>query len=187
MRHRSRLIAPVLGVALILGACGGDDVSDDTDDTADTATTDGAGETYEVTAVDYAFEGLPATMPAGSTLTLTNASDVEAHELVAIRIPDIEVRSVEDLIQLPDEELSTIFPEDAPPAVVLIAGPGEEGIAVVGDGTISEPGRYAIVCFFPTGGDPEEILDPDATGPPDVENLGPPHAFNGMYAELTVE
>ena len=30
------------------------------------------------------------------------------------------------------------------------------GEAVVGDGTISEPGRYAILCFIPVGADPAE-------------------------------
>ncbi len=32
--------------------------------------------------------------------------------------------------------------------------PGEEGMPVVGDGTVTEPGRYAVVCFIPVGADP---------------------------------
>ena len=201
MKKTRNLLVPLLGVALLMTACGGDDdATHTTDDTGTTVTTTDtgasttgpsttgapAGETFEVTGVDYAFEGVPETMPAGSELTFTNASSVEAHELVAIRIPDEETRPVSELIELPDEELATIFPPDAPPAMVLIAGPNSDGMAVVGDGTIGEPGRYAVVCFIPVGADPEAVMNPDSTTPPDVEP-GPPHAFSGMYAELIVE
>jgi hypothetical protein len=200
MKKTRNLVVPLLGVALLMSACGGDD-DDATDTTAVTETTGvtettadpgssttaaPAGETFEVTGVDYAFEGLPETMPAGGMLTFTNASAVEAHELVVVRIPDEETRPVSELIELPNEELATVFPQDAPPALVSIAGPNAEGMAVVGDGTISEPGRYAVVCFIPVGADPETIMSPDVTTPPG-EQPGPPHALSGMYAELIVE
>ena len=80
--------------------------------------------------------------------------------------------------------------------MVLIAGPGEEGMAVVGDGTLTEPGRYIIACAIPIGADPAEIMappssDPAATegsapsGPPEAEG-GPPHFTAGMYGEVLV-
>jgi plastocyanin len=192
--------------ALLLAACSDDD--DPTEDvasatatqsataastatTAASATTTGtaaAGQTVEVTAVDYKFEGLPATVKAGTKLTMTNGSTDEAHELVAIRLPDDEKRPVSELITLPDEELGEIVSTE--PAAVLIAGPGDDAMAVVGDGTLEEAGRYAIVCFIPVGADPAEILAPpsdDATPPAEEEPSGPPHASQGMYAELTVE
>lgn len=65
------LAAPsiVLVGALTLAACGDDD-----DDNATGG--DAAGqETFEITGVDYLFEEVPASMPAGSKLTFTNASD----------------------------------------------------------------------------------------------------------------
>lgn len=200
----------VTAFALLFAACGdeadsvGDAVNDTIDEVQDaipttsptiaptgTATsTAAAGETVEVTAVDYAFEGLPDTIEAGTKLTLVNDSDEEAHELVAIRLPDDETRPVSELITLPDEELGEIV--NTEPATVLIAAPGEEGMAVVGDGAIEEPGRYAIVCFIPVGADPAEVLaepgpDDDGTPPAEAEPTGPPHASEGMYAELTVE
>ena len=152
------------------------------------ATGEASGEIVEVTAVDYAFEGLPETIEAGTTLAMTNESEEEFHELVAIQIPDDETRSVEELIQLPQEEIDAIFGE-APPATVLVAMPGEEAMPVLGDGTITETGRYAIVCFIPVGADPEAVATAmQATGDeaPDL-GAGPPHAAEGMYAELTVE
>ena len=62
-------------------------------------------DTYAVTAVDYGFEGLPDKAAVGSTLTMTNASSMEVHELVAIRLPDDETRSGSELMALPMNEL----------------------------------------------------------------------------------
>ncbi|MGI9665717.1 MAG: hypothetical protein ACR2N2_01270 [Acidimicrobiia bacterium] len=140
----------------------------------------------EVTSVDFAYEGLPATVAAGTQITMTNASATEVHEFVAIRLADDETRSVEELVALPPEEMAALFPNVA---TVLVAAPGEEAVAVEGDGTLTEPGRYAIICVIPTGADPQEYFEAAAAsegGPPDVEG-GPPHIVHGMYAELIVE
>jgi hypothetical protein len=171
----------VLG-ALILAACRDDDGNADDGNAT-------AQETFAITGVDFAFEGVPASMPAGSKLTLTNASDVEVHQLVALRIPEDEQRTVDELVALPEDELFAVFAEEQPPATVLFARPGQDGVAAVGDGTIDEPGRYALLCFVPVGADPDEYLAAaeQAQGPtPDVAG-GPPHAAEGMFAELTVE
>lgn len=165
-RAASLLLAALMGVAL--ASCG-------------------LGEpgTVEVRLVDFGFEGLPDEVPAGTQLTIVNEADEELHELVAFRLPDDEARSVHDLAQLPPEELGAIIGE---PAAVLLAEPGGETIAAVGDGTLSEPGRYAIMCFIPTGADPSEYLAAAAEsegGPPDVAG-GPPHFVHGMLAELAV-
>jgi len=75
---------------------------------------------------------------------------------------------------------------------VSIAFPGEEGMAVVGSPTLTEPGRYALICAIPTGADPQAYRDlfaappSDNEGPPDIPG-GPPHFTQGMFAELTVE
>ena len=76
----------------------------------------------------------------------------------------------------------------AEPATVLLAEPGGEQIPAVGDGTLTEPGRYLILCAIPTGVDPAVYLKAaaeSAGGPPQVEG-GPPHVVNGMFAEVTV-
>jgi hypothetical protein len=138
-----------------------------------------------VTAVDYGFEGLPEKVKAGTTLALQNESMVEVHELVAIRLPDDETRPVDELVQLPPDELASFFPGVA---TVVIAPPGESGFAVEGTGVLSEPGRYAVICAIPTGADPAGYLEAAAEaegGPPEVAG-GPPHLAMGMYGEVTV-
>jgi hypothetical protein len=185
-RHRrwgGALATPsiVLVGALSLVACGGDD---------NAAEGDAAGEeTFAITGVDFAFEGVPVSMPAGSKLTFTNASDAEAHQLVVLRIPEDEPRSVDALVALPQDELFAVFAEEQPPAAVLFAKPGEDGFAAFGDGTIDEPGRYALLCFVPVGADPDEYLAAaqESQEPvPDVAG-GPPHAAEGMFAEISVQ
>ena len=93
------------------------------------------------------------------------------------------------LVELPDEELGAIFGE-GPPDTVLLAAPGGEQVDAVGDGTLTEPGRYVLACFIPTGVDPDAYLNAPASeeGPPQVPGAdGPPHITHGMWAELVVE
>lgn len=162
--------------ALLAAACGDDDDSSSADD-------DGS---VEVVAVDYRFEDLPGSVPQGTRLTLRNESTIELHELVVLRLPDGEERSVDQLLALPEEELE--FLADSEPTMVLIAPPGGPGQAVVGDGSVLEPGRYAVICAIPLGADPAAYIEAAQTsdGPPDVAG-GPPHFAEGMYAELVVE
>lgn len=157
---------------LALVACG-DDASN-TDEPA----------TYVVDAVDFAFEDLPDTIVAGSRIELTNSAPSEMHELVALRLPDDETRSIDEIMA---GDPSTAF--TTPPALVILTPPGGEQINAVGDGTLTEPGRYAIICMIPTGVDPEVFLDAAANagdGPPVIPDAGPPHAAHGMFAEVTV-
>jgi hypothetical protein len=186
MNHPSRsrrLIAAAAALALtvVLVACGDDDGG------ADAAPAEPT--TIEVRAVDFAFEGLPDRVPAGTRLTLVNDAPTELHELVAVRLADDEERSADELMALPPEEMGpTLFASD--PAAVLLTPPGGEQIAAVGDGTLAEPGRYLILCVIPTGVEPDVYLAAAAEaegGPPQIEGAGPPHIAHGMYTELIVE
>lgn len=200
--HRARRLlagAAIAGSLLVAASCGDDDddasdvssevssaVSDAVDDT------DGgeaSGETVEITAIDYRFEDVPESIEAGSTLALHNDSDGEVHEIVAFRIPDTETRSVDDLMKLSEAEQEAIFGA-VPPSTVIVALPGEDGEAVEGfEATLTEPGRYAIICTIPLGADPDvvaEAMESGAEEQPDLGN-GAPHFTQGMYAELVVE
>lgn len=187
MRPSTRRLSAIALAALTvlaLGACGDD--ADTGDDGTDTTEAGGSG-SVEVTLVDYAFEGLPETVEAGTTFTVTNSSTAELHELVAFRIPDDETRSVDELLALPQEEGEAAL--GGPPSAVLLGPPGGgEQITAVGDGTLTEAGRYLVACFIPTGADPQAYLEAAQASegePPQVEG-GPPHFTQGMHAELTV-
>lgn len=181
-----------LVVSLGLVSCGGDDdTASASDDNASATAADDASVSddapiLEILAVDYAFEGLPDSVEAGTRLRLTNDAPGELHELVAFRLDDDEERSVEEIVNLPPEEMEAAL---GAPTTVILAPPSSEQVAVpIGDGTLEEPGRYALVCLIPTGADPDEYMAAaaDSDGPPDVAG-GAPHIAHGMYGELVVE
>lgn len=167
-------------LALVVGALSPLALSGCGDDRADARP-----RTYVVDGVDFAFEGLPDTIAAGSRLELTNQSPTELHELVAFRLLDDESRSIDDLVHHDPEALFAA----GPPALVVLTPPDGEPFVAVGDGTLTEPGRYAIVCMIPTGVDPAEYLEALATsgdGPPKIPGADAPHLAHGMYTEVTV-
>ena len=140
--------------------------------------------TISISMRDFGYENLPETVPAGTQITVTNASDTELHEFVVFRLADDDQREAAEIIETDVEAVLT----GGPPTAVLLAPPGsDEQIPVVGDGTLTEPGRYLVLCAIPTGADPDEYLAAAATsdGPPQVDG-GAPHFAHGMFAELTV-
>ena len=151
----------------------------------------GSDGTKTVTAADYSFQKLPKEVDAGTELKLTNASTKEVHEMVVFRIPDGERRSVQELVNLPESQQEAIF-GSGQPAMVLVAPPkgGGDMIKAVGDGKLTEAGRYAVVCFIPVGADPQAYLaaaqGPPSDGPPPGGG-GPPHVAQGMYGQITVK
>lgn len=164
-------------IAITLAACADDD---------DSGAAAAAPQVIEVTAIDFEFDGLPDSVPAGARLTLANDAPAELHEIVAFRLPDDEERSGDDLMALPPEELAAVFAGE--PSTVILTPPGGEQVDAVGDGTLTDAGRYLLVCSIPTGVSPDAYLEAAAEsqgGPPDAAG-GPPHFVHGMWAELTV-
>ena len=183
-RPLRRLAVSTLSVVVMLAACGDDD-NDTSAGVAPASSPHTGHPTITIALRDYAFDDVPATITAGTTIGVTNTSTKEIHELIAIRLRDDEQRTLDELAALTPPQLQQQL--DAEPAAVLVAPPGQPGIAVVGDGTLDEPGRYLLVCMIPTGADPQEYLEAasTATGPPQVDG-GPPHVTSGMIAELRV-
>jgi hypothetical protein len=194
-RHALPLIVPLVAL-LVAAGCGDDDeatvaeISTESEaapdaeaESEDEVVADGE---IEVVAVDYAFQELPERVAAGTRLTLRNDADAELHEIVAFGLPEDEIRTADEIAALPEAELASLF--QGPPAFVLLAPPGEESFAAVGDGTLEDPGRYLVFCAIPTGADPREYLRlaEESPGPPDVPG-GPPHFTQGMYGEVVAE
>ncbi len=117
-----------------------------------------------VTAVDYAFEDVPATIPAGTVaFELTNASEAEEHEMIVMRKADGVTQSWTELLALEEEESEGL----AEFTTAGFAPPGGTGATMAE----LEPGSYVMVCFIPVGGAED----------------GPPHFSQGMVQEFTVQ
>ena len=120
-------------------------------------------EQVDVTLVDYAFEGVPEELPAGpTTFSVTNASDAEMHEMVVFRVADGVTLSIEEVLELPEEESESMVVFGG----AAFAPPGETGATLVD----LAPGEYAMACFIPVGSGEE----------------GAPHFTQGMVQEFTV-
>lgn len=123
-----------------------------------------------VTAVDFAFEADLEGLEAGQVAFDFKNDGTEFHEMALIRINDDTTETVEELLALPEEEAmaKTSF------VGVSFAAPGESSTMYAD----LEPGRYAVICFIPTG----------STSPEEAETAdGPPHFTHGMVAEFTVD
>lgn len=161
--------------------------------------------TEEFVAVNYAYQGLPATLSPGRTAFRLDNQGSEVHEAVIFRINDDVDTPLRELLDLPDEEVEEMIQFRG----VTFAGPGDAGYGVVE----LDPGRYGFICFIPVGttsmealfeGDEGEGASPTPTGSPTAspsptgspaegdedeneDGEGPaPHFTEGMFAEVTV-
>ncbi len=126
-------------------------------------------ETIQVSAVEYAFEGVPATIPAGKTTFVFNNDGEEIHEMIMVRYKD-ESLTVDDLIELSDKQARKKIE-------FLGAAFGPPGTVDAGTRDFA-PGKYALLCFVPVGATSEKAAE---------KAEGPPHVARGMSAEFTVE
>jgi hypothetical protein len=120
-------------------------------------------ETVDVTGVDYAFEGVPESMEAGTVaFAFTNAGE-EEHEMLIFKKADGVTESFDEIFSGPEEDAEAKIEFSG----VTFAPPGGEA------STLAElsAGDYAMVCFIPVGGGED----------------GPPHFAEGMIQEFTVE
>ena len=128
---------------------------------------DNCGAQVSVTASDYTFTGIPATLPAGvTTFKMTNAAAQEDHMMVMFKMkPAAQGQDLTKLLSLPEKQQGKYFEETG--ATFTQASPGEIGYAPI-DLT---PGTYAYACFFPMGG----------------KKNGTPHFMLGMEGTVVVQ
>lgn len=111
---------------------------------------------------EFAFQFNADDIPADGNFAFhaTNTG-AQAHEVVVVNLPlDANL----------EETIERIETEEEPPvAFKVYIQPGQE-VDMAFEAPL-EPGRYALVCFFPDTADPEMT----------------PHYLKGMVAELTVE
>ena len=124
-------------------------------------------EQVEATGVDYEYEGLPDTVPAGVVaVTFTNQGE-ELHEIGVARVNDDVTMPIEQVLAQPVEQVFSMVTLTG----VTFAAPGESETTFLR----MEPGRYGAACFVPQG------------TTHDTQGGGPPHFSLGMFAEFTAE
>jgi plastocyanin len=190
---RSPKLAALLASAALALAAAPAFAQDESPSASDMA--DMTGPTIEVTGVDYAYVGLPTTVPAGTTLTFKD-DGTEVHEMIVFHILD-ETTPLEELMAMPEEDTASLS-EDAG---FLFALPGQSADGSI---TLETPGRYVALCFVPQGMSVDAFesvgidvtqLDPETDPselPPEAQELfaslesNPPHMALGMIQEFKV-
>ena len=186
-----RTIALLSSIAALLALTSSSVVAQDESAPPDAA----RGPVIDVTAQDYHFEGLPTSVPAGTSVTLTNAG-TELHEIIIVRKNDGVTESFDELIALPEEESL----QKVTTTGVLFAAPGEPasmGMDAAGAPApmdsiaLVDEGEYLAICFIPQG--TTEMPDFSGQAPPSSDAAaasaappGPPHFLLGMKQEFTV-
>ena len=131
-----------------------------------------ADDSISVTAVEYAFEGIPSGVSAGVIAAEFANEGNEMHEIVVLRKKEGVEDSFDDILAKGEEEAQKLVDI----AFGAFGAPGSTSTAVF---DMREPGEYAAVCFIPVG----STLDKEET----EEVNGPPHFTQGMKTEFTVE
>lgn len=132
-------------------------------------------QSVDIQAVEYAYDGVPQTVQAGTVgIDFSNAG-AELHEMALFRLNDGVTESVEELLQMPEEKALKKVTE----AGHAFAFPGTADITFID----LEPGNYAMACFVPVGTTPDKLEALESGSEPG----GPPHFTEGMFAEFTVE
>lgn len=160
--QRRAVFAVVIVLGLLFAGCGNDEPTATTEPgAAETTPAPAGGGEVIVSAVEYEFD-LADTYAAGTTtFTLVNNGE-EKHFIDIVKLTD-DAPPVLELIELPDKKVGQYF--EGQPNHIPTIKPGETSDPMEVD---LVPGRYGYVCFFSTKGEP-------------------PHAFQGMAGEFTVE
>lgn len=125
------------------------------------------GNAVAATAIDYEFEGIPATLPAGAAkFKLTNNAPAENHELAVLKLNEKGAGTdPEAFLALPQKKAGKLV--DYSSSTFMFAPPGQSGYGLA---TLT-PGEYVYACFVPEGG----------------KKNGKVHALLGMYGSFTVQ
>ncbi len=165
MSYLMKLLVALAMALLMVGtvACGDTEETPDAteEDTTEEDTDAGAGGEVTIQAEEYKFD-IPATLPAGpTTFTLVNVGE-EPH-FIQIQELKADSPSVAKLLKLPGNKAESFFVRQV--AQTKVIQPGDTSDPFEAELT---SGRYGYVCFFSEKGEP-------------------PHAFQGMAGEFTVE
>jgi hypothetical protein len=127
----------------------------------------------DVTGIEYEFEGLPKTLPAGKVAIRFTDTGAELHELQVFRVKGKD--SVKKIVGLSEKEQR----KKGEQLGGTFAAQGQTSYAFA---DMTKPGRYGVVCHLPVGSTSPEAIE-EAGEAHDAKS----HAQRGMYATITVE
>jgi hypothetical protein len=136
-----------------------------------------------VLANDYFYEGIPESAPVGTRLSLFNASTVEFHELIILKLNPTEQRTTDELSQLSLDELNR-FAVGTVQSVVFAMPESEQYSFAAGSPVLAEEGRYLIFCAINVGSDPIDVRNETGQGPTKPIEGVPRHYQVGMMTEI---
>jgi hypothetical protein len=173
-RHHPTRLALLAALLLVMAACGGDDDTDGTAAGAGTTTAGGEAPSLAVETVDFAFQDVPAEIPAGVVeVTLDNSGEV-THEFGLAEIGDATID--EFIADFPPVLEGEPFPDYV--GAVVVPAEAEPGATLTSTFTVTE-GNYVVFCA--RNGDPAGT---PAEGEEEAE--GPLHLTLGMAQPLVV-
>ena len=111
-------------------------------------------------AIEYAYVGAPDELDAGRVSFALQNTGVEEHEMVLFRRADGATETLEQILELPEEEQFSKMTFTG----VAFGGPDTTTYTAMD----LEPGTYFLLCFIPQGED------------------GPPHFLGGMQHTFVV-
>jgi hypothetical protein len=126
----------------------------------------------DVTGIEYEFQGVPKTLPAGNVAFKFTDNGAEIHELDVFRVKGKD--SVKKIVGLSEKEQRKTVEEVGS----TFATQGQTSYTIV---DLSKPGRYGVVCHLPVGSTSEQAAE--EAGKKHAKS----HAQEGMYGEITVE
>ena len=126
----------------------------------------------DVTGVEYEFQGLPKTVPAGNVAIRFTDTGAELHEIDISRVKSKD--SVKKIVRLSEKEQAK--------KLELVGGTfamqNQTSYTVA---ELTKPGRYAVICHLPVGSTSVQAAEEAGKDHPKS------HAQEGMYATITVE
>jgi hypothetical protein len=125
------------------------------------------GTQVPVTAIDYEYQGMPATLKAGvNKFKFTNTAPKEDHMIAIAKLtPAAQGKDVQEILALPEKKQAKYV--DQADGAFAYATAGQTGYSPAA----LTPGTYMYACFLPVGG----------------KKNGAPHFTEGMYGTFTVQ
>lgn len=131
-----------------------------------------ADTTIEFTGTEYAYDGVPDEVAAGSVKIRFTNEGAELHEAVHLVKKEGVTESWDELLELPEEEAM----EKVDFVGGAFASPGNFDVGVQD----WEAGEHILICFLPVGATPEAFESGE-------EPQGEPHFARGMRHEFVVQ